>query len=191
MALASLTKLKEYLEISGSAHDTRLTDLLDRTTKAIKNFTHRELEVPGSDYTHYFDGDGVGRAVVLREYPVVGTVTSVHDDTDRAFGSGTLIDSGDYYVHTNEGIIELTNGDVFAKGVANVQVKYKAGYAAGSIPEDLEMACIYLTAHWFEERKNIALASRNLKGGGTAGHLHDLPPQVKEMLAPYVRGKVG
>jgi uncharacterized phiE125 gp8 family phage protein len=190
MALASLTKLKEYLEISGSAHDTRLTDLLDRATKAIKNFTKRELEAPGSDYTHYFDGDGVGRAVVLREYPVV-SVTSVHDDTGRAFGSDTLIASSDYYIHTDEGIIELASGDVFAKGVVNVQVKYKAGYAAGSIPQDLEMACIYLAAHWFEERKNIALASRNLKGGGTAGHLHDLPPQAKEMLAPYVRRKVG
>ena len=191
MALATLTKLKEYLETSGSDHDTRLTDLLDRATEAIKNFTRRELESPGADYTHYFDGDGMGRAVILREYPVVGTVTSVHDDTDRTFDAATLIDAGDYYVHVDEGIIELTSGTVFAKGVANVQVKYKAGYAAGSIPEDLEMATIYLAAHWFEERKNLALEARALGDGGTSKHLHDFPPQVKEMLAPYVRSQVG
>ena len=191
MALATLAQVKVYLQISGSTHDANLTALLDRATEAIKSFTRRELESPGSDYTHYFDGNGMDRAVILREYPVVGTVTSVHDDTGRDFGADTLIDAGDYYVHVDEGIIELTSGTVFAKGVANVQVKYKAGFAAGSIPEDLTMAVVYLAAHWFEERKNIALEGRALKDGGTIKHLHDFPPQVKEMLTPYVRRRVG
>lgn len=188
MALATLVQVKEYLQISGSTHDANLTALVARAERAVKSFTRRELEAPGSDVTEDHDGK-LDDTVFLNEFPIV-SVTSIHDDSERAFGSETLIDPSDYAIASEEGYVELISG-VFSQGVQNVRVKYKGGYVSGSIPEDLTMAVVYLAAHWFEERKNIALEGRALKDGGTTKHLHDFPQQVKDMLAPYVRKLVG
>ena len=188
MALATLAKVKEYLEISGSDHDARLTALVGRAEQAVKSFTRRELEAPGADVTELHDGAD-GDTVFLDEFPII-SVTSVHDDTEGVFGAETLIAATDYAIVANEGFVRL-RFTRFIEGVQNIQVKYIGGFASNSIPKDLEMATIYLVAHWFEERKNLALEARALRDGGTSRHLHDFPPQVKEMLMPYVRRQVG
>jgi len=187
MALATLAALKEYLELTGTAHDARLTALLTRSDEFVKKFTKRVLEVPGSDVTEFYDGNFTD-AIFLREFPIV-SVTSVHDDTARVFGADTLIAAADYVVVKDPGYIRYLYGLRFVKGAQNVQVKYKGGYS--TIPKDIEMASIYAAAFWFEERKNIELGSRNIRDGGTTGLLHDIPMSVKEMLAPYVRKEVG
>jgi len=187
MALATLAALKEYLELTGSGHDARLTALLARSDTFVKSFTKRALEVPANDVTEYYDGNFTD-TIFLREFPIV-SVTSVHDDTARVFGADTLIAAADYVIVNDPGYIRYLYGLRFAKGAQNVKVIYKGGYS--TIPKDLEMASIYAAAFWFEERKNIARGSVNIRDGGTTGHLHDVPPSVKEMLAPYVRKEVG
>ncbi len=57
MSLATLADVKEYLKVDGSDHDARITALVARAEQAVKSFTRREIEAPGSDVTEFYDGN--------------------------------------------------------------------------------------------------------------------------------------
>ena len=184
MALATLSELKEYLDISSAAHDARLTSLLARAESAMEQFTERRFAA--ADYVELNDGAGVPW-LLLRHYPAL-SVASVHDDTARAFPPDTLIPAADYALEADAGILRLTSGGVFTRGVSNVRAAYRAGYETP--PSDLKQACILFAALLFEERKNVGVASRSLKDGATT-YRHGIPEEVLKMLEPYRRRSIG
>ncbi len=187
MALATLAETKLFMGFTNANNDTLIQQLIDSATTAIKSHTDRELEDSGSDVTEFHNSDGRSVVVTLREFPVIGTITSVHDDVDRVFDSSSLIPAIDYYVDVDAGVIELIDG-VFSRGAGNIQVLYRAGFVVDSIPKDLSQACIKLVAHWFNLRKQSGYASRSLKEGSVSFEFnHEIPGDVKALLAPYIR----
>lgn len=184
MALATLAQLKEYLDVTQTAHDARLTALLDRATAVLERLAGRKFAA--SDVVEFHDGSGTA-ALLLRHYPVV-SVASLHDDAARVFGAETLIPPADYVVESASGLVTLSSRAVFTKGVRNIRAAYRAGYEIA--PPDLQMACLLLAATLFEERKNVGLESRSMKDGATA-YRHGIPEEVLKMLAPYERRNIG
>jgi len=138
-SFTDLTKVKDMigLLVTNTDDDVLIERLIMQETKKIQSYTGRALFY--GTYTEYYDGVG-GGATFIDNYPV-DTVTSVHDDLDRVFGSDTLVEANDYYVDQVGGIIRLLSMR-FSDGVGNVKVVYLGGFKV--IPADLELACSQL-----------------------------------------------
>lgn len=179
--LTTLTKAKNYLGISGTDEDTLLNELISGASKAIENFCNRIFgEAP---YTEYHDGRG-RPSVVLKQLPVV-SVTSVHDDIDRDFEAGDLVDADNYIVDMVAGIIILKNDATFADGVLNVKVVYTAGYS--TIPEAADLGCQIWVAAFYNRLKDGAdgFTSENIGGIAQAFLNIPMPENVKALILPY------
>lgn len=183
MAWTTLVKVKEYLGITDTASDTLLTDLLARLQVAAETYLDRKIEQ--ATYTEQYDGDETDRLITL-QWPII-SVTSVHDDQDRAFGAATLIATADYVLYKDRGIIRL-DGLVFSSGIQNIKVVYTAGYA--TVPADLAQALIELIADRFRQKENQGLESLSIGAYSVSFTGEDLPDEVKATFDAYRRTRI-
>ena len=116
MSIVSVSTLKEYLpEIQGSTVDADLTQLILRVESYIARYLGFPLADAGTSYTLdqatytiYADRPMYGFSYVLQLplKPVI-TITSIHSDTNRVYGSDTLIASSQYNIDKELGRVEL------------------------------------------------------------------------------------
>ena len=155
MGLTSIQKTKAFLHVSDSEIDDYVVqNLIDSVSDFIeKTYCNRKFLT--SSYTEFYDGREINagygffgtagyasgatykRLIILNQYPVTA-VSGVWDDPNRIFANSDLIDPTSY-IWTSEGRLEL-DGLFFSRGIQNIKVTYTAGYAADSIPNDLQYA---------------------------------------------------
>jgi len=189
-AWITLNDAKEHLHIgiSETEFDDQLINLANRSYKILEKYLGRQMK--SQSYTEYYDGPDEYK-LVLRKYPVV-SVTTVHVDIERDFGSDTLVDSGNYFVDTNVdtsvGTIEFFDADGsgpvwFEPGIRNVKVVYTAGFA--TIPNDLVHAgCMHVA--WLFKRSDTEAMKNASLGGKTESYESDMIPHyIKQVLLPY------
>ena len=182
--LTTINNVKAYLGLSGSTHDALLTTLVSAASDAIEAYCGRAFAA--ADHTEYLDGDdnGVRRSdLLLQHYPIL-SVTSIHDDPDRDWSDGDLVNSDDYTFYADEGRVVLDSGS-FHTGRRSVKVVYRAGYEA--IPDDLQQACAILTAAWFNRGRQ---GGDGLSGEGLGQYRADYdtnawPAAARQLLKPY------
>lgn len=166
MADALLTDIKAFLKITGSGQDTNLGTAVDHARGLLDAYLNRTIAT--ATYTEYYDGDGSDR-VVLNHRPVT-SVTSLHDDPDRGYGSTYLIAATDYILYADQGIIVLDD-DTFAKGKQNIKCVFAAGWTKGSEPEEIQNVLIEMSGKIFEDSKqgdgDFNLVSKAGDGGST------------------------
>ncbi len=180
--LSTLEKVKSYLGVTGSGEDTLLGELLGAASARIRG--HCGREITSATYTEQYDGRGLGR-IVLVQRPAT-SITTVHDALDRAFDSGSLVDSDDYTLYGEEGIVELDPARAgFQDGVRNVQVVYVAGYS--TVPADVDLAARILSAHWYNRLKAGAdgLSKEALDKYRVQFASEELPAEVSGLLEPH------
>src|ERR1051325_4193770 len=100
MSLDTLANVKARLGISGSTDDTLLGLLMDSADAWVANQTGRDFV--GGTYTEYFPG--YAELLILANFPIA-SITSVKIDPAGAYGADTLIDSTNYAVHSERGVI--------------------------------------------------------------------------------------
>lgn len=183
--LSSLANIKEYLGIpTGTTEDDALLgSLLTRVQDFVRSYLGRTITDEGTITEHH---DGLGKPyILLKEYPIL-TLTSVHDDPDRQFGSSSLIASTDLIQETELGIIRRKFEVPFQDYKKNVQVVYTGGYA--TVPGAVEQAVIELVASKYKKRGRIGIQSRSLKDGSrTFFSSRDFTTEQKSLLAPFRR----
>ncbi len=140
--LTTLAKVKTYLGLGDSDHDTLLEALIDSVSEAIEHYCGREFDY--QERTEYHDGQGAS-CLVLKVRPVA-SITSLHDDPNRDYGAATLIDSSRYAFYPEEGLLKLDSA-VFLHGIRYVKAVYYGGHA--TIPPAVEQAANILVAHFF------------------------------------------
>ena len=130
-ALCSLYDVKAFLNIpqSTTEKDTLLEFCVNGASGHIRRYCKHSLR--RKTFTEDYDGVEGQTELVLRQFPVV-SVTSLYDDTDRAYTSDTLIDPEDYGINYDAGMIVL-DGETFCTGVRNSRAVYVAGYAEFTI----------------------------------------------------------
>ncbi len=149
MGLIANSDVKDFLGITATDHDVRLTALAAVAQADAEKYCDRKLE--GQALTEYYDGNGTS-LLQLRNYPIK-SITSIHDDLDREYNADDLISSDDYALDTDFGIVELV-GLTFGKGSKNIKIVYNAGYSGvgyAALPADLKQAIVYLAAAMFLE----------------------------------------
>jgi|SRR3990167_486303 len=144
------------LEDGDKASNPKFATLLQSIQDFVETYTHRQLEATyyngHQDYSIY---DGIGRNYIYtRAYPI-SWVSAVYVDSDRVWGSGSLIASADLVIYWEEGKIYSEAG-YFTKGHRNVRIDYIAGYGAASVstypvPLDLKQVMIEMAVQSFKE----------------------------------------
>jgi len=142
--LTTLAHLRSFLkkQTADTADDALLSSIITRVSKDVATRCNRVFEA--GTVTEYHKGDGTSELLVRR--PPVNSVTSIHIDSDRVFGSDTAIDSGDIIISEEiDGMVILMD-DYFDRepAIENVKIIYNGGYT--TIPGDLERNVLRLCA---------------------------------------------
>jgi hypothetical protein len=205
MSLDTLANVKARLGITTSADDTLLGLLQNSADAWVSNHCGRDFG--GGTYTEYHPGGS--EFIHLRNFPVQ-SVTSVNFDPGYVFGSGTILSSTSYVVHTDRGVIQslvgpfaprvdrqgLVNRHVYnwTKGPRVLQVIYTV--AAAAPPDDLLGAYALLIGHWYRLIKTqVAVNFQNIRqqkfgdafttyNAAESGGL-PIPPDVYLLLAAH------
>jgi len=180
MGLIANTDVKTFLSIpsANTDDDSLLTALIVNAQGMADMDTNRTLEVTSADATDYYDGDG-SSVLLVKRYPIV-SITTIHDDIDRDYGADCLISSDDYFYHSAQGRIML-DGSAFNKSEKNIKVVYKGGYSSSTIPGDLKLALILLTAYLYL----LGKGSVNAIEGIPSGRVDKLVTRANDILAKY------
>tara|TARA_Y100000593_G_scaffold13734_1_gene25587 strand:+ start:3811 stop:4437 length:627 start_codon:yes stop_codon:yes gene_type:complete len=160
MALGRLSKLKAFLNISGTTDDNDLKMYLKAATKVAETYCHSSFE--STTHTEYYDGSG-DRFLHLRKKNATA-LTSVHEGEDW----DELVPSTDYRFMGDKGSDMIIHDNLWNAGVKNYKVIYTAGYTTtnwdntstmpitstfGTVPIDLEHAVILITARMYQNSK--------------------------------------
>ena len=185
-AWTTLAYAREHLHIgiSETYFDDQISNLINRSYKILEAYLGHAIK--STTYTEYYDGDGT-KKLLLRKWPIV-SVTSINVDIDRDFASDTVMDSDDYYVDTENGIIDVwqetgVGPTVFEFGIKNVKIIYVAGYA--TIPNDLVHIANEHVAFLFRRSATEGTTSQSLGGKSEIYDERDMPAWLRHRLSPY------
>jgi len=166
--LTTVARVKSFLGISASTHNTLLEILINQVSDFVEKFCDRRfLKTVYSNQV--YDGNGSNK-MLLKQYPIVSgeTFSLERRDSYNNQSSFSTIDSEAYFVKEEEGIIEyvgsyIPEGAVFIKAPQHYRVTYTAGYDFDNVTPgntlesvgigDLEYAVWKLVAKAFNNRK--------------------------------------
>lgn len=176
MALTTAAAVKAYKPITGTELDALIGALVDRASAAVETYLSRKIE--SQAHVEIRDGNG-GRSMMLEQYPVTA-VSAVSVD-------GQPIPQGGFGVAgwRLAGRSLVLEGYRFARGDANIQIDYTAGYS--TVPADIEQACIETILLALERRSHIDVSSKSLAGETVSFITADLPPSARKALEPHRR----
>lgn len=164
MALLTMNEAKD--EIGMDREETDFDDIIELLSTAVQSLfeqlTDRKYE--SAVFTEYYNADKFQDRVFLKNFPV-NSITTVHDDPDREFGSDTLVEADDYTFDGDNGVIYF-DGWV-SSGKQSIKVVYEAGYSVDTFPDGLKEVFLRQVAAWFQDSKNNeqAVSSVTTPGG--------------------------
>ena len=199
--LTSKARVKSYLDFSGTGEDTLIDILIELVSARVADYCDRTFEQETNRVEYPFGGTGV---LHMKLFPIT-SITSIHEDSERAFGSGTLVDSTEYYCAgdaADRGLIireaswkrELTGSyhNTWLRGIDIIKVTYSGGYAVTSgvtgVPDDLQRVIAQQVAYLYNRRTALGITS--VSGGeGSQSFTGDYEflPEVKRGLQKYRR----
>ena len=199
MALITAAEAKKYLpSLSGSDEDTFIEGLITAADAAFAEFCGYPEHTAGSPpsmlqqtYTRYFtDEIGLGiegdsQRLRLGVTPAV-SVTTIHEDSDWSYASGDLVDSGDYILLTDTGLVILKPDSSHGSWLASyraIKVVFEAGWA--TVPGTLKLATQLIVAHWFRLRDRAGKSSVSFGPSSEQLRPETWPDAVKELLRRF------
>lgn len=162
-------------------YDTLFATLITAVSKRFESFCNRTFE-QSSSIVEYYSGSGTNRVIYVKR-PPIASVASLYDDTDRVFGSGTMIDADDYVA--DDYTVTLKNS-TFMKGILNIKITYAGGYSTDTLPADLKLAAMMQVAFVFKRRADLGLVGISGEGGSISMQSPmKLLPEVEATLQTY------
>lgn len=198
MALCTAAQIRGYDASVTSSEDALLTSIAAAVSSVFATVCGYPPASAGADptmedttYTVYTDR-GAARVLRLDDAdlllpvsPVV-SITSIHDDANRDFGAGDLVDSGDYDFDGTTGEVLLrpsrTHG-AWTEARAGIKVVAVAGYE--TVPDDLLHLAIVQSLAWLRGVQRVGLANMNQNGVAVTFSPRTLLPEVVEGLQDY------
>jgi len=202
-ALTTRDRVIDFLELKNlSATDNAVIDIfIETATEFIENYCERRFKK--TTYTNeVYDGDG-SEFIRLKQYPVISTesVTLSRRSSASNEDDWDSIDSEDYFVDYDNGIIEYVKGMKFQNYPRHYRVTYTAGFdfdnsttfLADTEAGDVEYACWKLIAVMWNRRKaDPSVQSEKLGNYAvTYRKFVNENAEVQSILDKYARVSVG
>ena len=195
MAIVSLGTVKEYLpELAGSTGaDTQLTNLIDRVESVVARYLGFGAPdgavnpiLDESTYTMYVDGPEHYDSYTL-QLPLapISSITSIHADIDRQYGSSSLIDATKYTFNKLLGRVYLepnTATVIFDTGYRANKVVAVCGYNSVTAPDDLEHAIAVWVSQLHRNKSNQGKEQITQSNGTVRISPKTMPYEIKEYL---------
>jgi len=185
MAYCSSEEVKSYADINptDTTKDELIESLILASQSFIDEYCGRSFEK--SAVTEYF-GDKATNRLLLSKFPIDTKKTiKIWDSWDRAYADTDLVDSNDYFIDADNGMIKLDYEIGGSPG--SVKVAYTGGFL--TIPAAIKQACVELVTRKLKEGPSggLGVPSRSLPGiGGNVTFVIDaLLPQTKIALDLY------
>ena len=195
MALTTTAKVKTYLGISSSRDDTLIGDLITNAQSIIESYTGRVFDVSG-DTTKKFDAklDVDGRMLYFSDQLEIAAAPTTVTNGD---GSTLSANTDVVYLPRNRfpayGLEWLPSSSAWWQGDSDgndanaISIAAKWGYSvSGSVPADIQQACIRLTAFLYRQRETNSDGDRPLIVDGVTILPSALPRDVTRILSPYI-----
>jgi hypothetical protein len=182
--LISLTEFKNHIGISGSTDDTIITTYINAVGDFIKEYLGREIEE--KEIVERFDGDDIKDIIFLSNYPVTTFTWLKYRKGTYAVEEMTDFDASDYQRDDEKGIIYV---DVMYPGIRNIEVYYKAGYAAAAIPNAIKVAALKLTAKIYNKKRSDGFSSEEVSNARIEWDKY-LSSDIEELLSSFRKIKI-
>lgn len=154
---ATLSDLKARLQITSSAQDTVLSDLLSVASRSVEDDCNRVFSKSSTVETRRFNGNGLGVLLVSDIASLTGLVISV---------DGVELSSSDYFT-TPDAIVEKpvyalerAGGNLWTFGQRNVSVTALWGWP--SVPEAARQATLYRAAQLYRDMNQPDFAGETI-----------------------------
>ncbi len=107
MAIITLAEYKTHARITGTGDDTRLQDVIDEATAALRKAAYRDRLTGFEAATRTEDYESDSGELQLREYPVssITSITPILSDNTL----GTAVDSSRYRLNSDLGLVTLND----------------------------------------------------------------------------------
>lgn len=178
--LCLLADVKEYLGLTVGTADNMLQRMITAASTWIKSWSNRDYFQ--QTYAQTLDGND-STAIALDQYPITAVASLTIDGTVVLPANFTWDNSGQPF-------LILTDGTLFNKGKSNIVVSYTAGFGnigAGTIPQDVQQACIELVAWRYTERSRIQQNSKSMGGEVVSFSTAEGPRSAMVLLTQYKR----
>lgn len=180
-ALVTLGSVKSFVG-SADSEDELMQSIINQASWRANKETDRELLARAQ--TEYYNGDG-SNLLITRNSPI-NSITAIYMDSDREFGSDTLVDSDNYQIDPDTEAAIWFTGTVLITGIKVIKLQYNAGYS--TVPWDLREAVIELILYWYKEimDKRIGVESRGIEGRSQS-FSHKVPEDILDTFWNYKR----
>jgi hypothetical protein len=130
--------------------------------------------------------------LLLPIWPVVGDITTIHEDENWAWGTDTLVADTDYTLFEDDWSVEknpLKTGWSTARRA--LKIVLTAGYE--TIPTDMELAAGLQLQHLWNNRGLVGKTAQAIDGASAGVRAFTLLPSTRQLLAPFQldRGQIG
>lgn len=179
MNLTVLNDVKLILNHKTDGDDTRLNKLIELVSAEMETYLDRFTKRQTNKIEIF---DGLQR-VQVRGFPI-STLTDVRSDSERVFGSSTVVDSKNYYADLERGVITIDKQFV-RYGPGTLRVQYTGGMGTDtanfmSLYPDIASAASIEVAFRFQRTKEVGLVA--VAAGGAS-----LTLQLQEQFLPVVK----
>lgn len=147
-ALTSVADVKESLGITGTSQNNLIIRKINQATDMIESYcgkTNDQHFISTTYTSEEYDGTGTNQ-LILKNRPVISLSNFSERNTTENSNDWTTIETTDYFVDLNAGVIDCRFG------ILRYWNLYKVTYIAGfaTIPSDLAEACVMLASALFE-----------------------------------------
>jgi uncharacterized phiE125 gp8 family phage protein len=187
--LFSLDVVKAHIKATATTHDAVLARFADAVSERIETFTQRAFVTRARTETI----DGSGRASIrFSTYPVISVTTLSYRNTLRDAFVDYL--ASDFVLDGQTGTVHLVCGE-FPRSPLAVKGVLSVGFGAqdsATLPADVVQMGLDYVKFLYDRWKSdaIALGSVNVAAGGSAVFVPDLPKEMKDALAPWVKRRL-
>lgn len=168
MDYVSLEDLREYLGVTDNTQDNILNRLVLSAVEFCEHYCDRKFA--RADYTDIFSGNNLNYHM-CKQWPVISVASA---DCEGLSVAVKAVDGRKAYVNR-----------VFNRGSMNCTMSYTAGYEV--LPSDLQQAIIELASHYYKQKENINLASKNQGTETTTFIVKAVPDFIIAKLKPFRR----
>lgn len=189
MDLTTATRIKLRLGIDedDTSQDSILGQMIARVSAEAEVLMNRHAE--STSRTVQIDAHKIMRHVSLSGYPVT-SITSVHNDVDRNFGSDTILAAADYYSDDDAGLLwfEVTLSPargalqiIYTGGMATTTANFITAYP--DVAEAIDQRVVQL----WQRRNEVGLSSVGGGQGNISAQTIDWIPDAKAVIMSHRR----
>lgn len=180
--LTTLANVKQYLAITTDNDDQLLQTLISNESLFINQWCSRQFM--SQNQTEIRNGSGSGQIIAVNNWPI--TAVTNFQIYNKVLTQQVLTETCQAGYRFDDQYIYL-NGFYLARGVANIQFTYTAGYTPDNLPLEIVQAANELVAFRYKETKHIGKTSEGLTNQSTGYITKSMPDSVAVMLQRHKR----